>query len=268
MDKITDFCTLYNKLTNTMPAIELIRQFDKLNLEISHLNYTLEKIQEELKNKSNQYDQLLQKYNTEIEHKNKEIENKNLEMKNYSKVSFIVSMNKELDEKKNYIRILESQLEHYKSSVTDANQNKSKSKETIEVHVLDTIQSNNITDQPSDDTNSKKSKKKTNKVEENMEEPEEVSDKKLKKKKPLVEEPPQPIVEVSEKKSKKKKELVDLQVEEFDVNNFEDINGYELMAYKKKYYLRDLETNEVYDIENGKPNNIIGIITNGKIRFN
>jgi len=39
--------------------------------------------------------------------------------------------------------------------------------------------------------------------------------------------------------------------------------------YKKKYYLRDLETNQLYDILDNKPHNIVGLYTiNGKIKLN
>ena len=47
---------------------------------------------------------------------------------------------------------------------------------------------------------------------------------------------------------------------EFNVDNFEDINGFELTSYKKNYYLRDLETNELYDIYNNKPGKIVGLL--------
>jgi len=56
---------------------------------------------------------------------------------------------------------------------------------------------------------------------------------------------------------------------EFNVDDFEDINGFELTSYKKNYYLRDLETNELYDIVDNKPGKVIGLINSkGKIKFN
>jgi len=56
---------------------------------------------------------------------------------------------------------------------------------------------------------------------------------------------------------------------EFNVDDFEDINGFELTSYKKNYYLRDLETNELYDIVDNKPDKVIGLINSkGKIKFN
>lgn len=59
------------------------------------------------------------------------------------------------------------------------------------------------------------------------------------------------------------------QNEEFDPDKYVEINGYELLLYKKKCYLKDLETSELYDIVNYKPNKIIGIINHkNKIIFN
>lgn len=61
-----------------------------------------------------------------------------------------------------------------------------------------------------------------------------------------------------------------IEKEDFDFNPdlFNDINGYELIMYKKKYYLKDMETNEIYDILNNQPNKVIGLINlNGKIKI-
>jgi len=39
--------------------------------------------------------------------------------------------------------------------------------------------------------------------------------------------------------------------------------------YKKIYYLKDPNTNELYDIINNKPNNIIGLVSSkGKVILN
>ena len=117
-----------------------------------------------------------------------EIKQKTDDMSNLTKVSMIQSINKQLNEKNNYITILEGQLE------------------------------------------------------------------KLKNIKPKVE----TITE-------KPKEQV---MKAFDPDNFEEINGYELICYKKKYYLRDLETNELYDIDNNMPNKVVGLISSsGKAKL-
>jgi len=97
-----------------------------------------------------------------------------------------------------------------------------------------------------------------------------------KSKKQMVEEDeellPEPVVEAEETSTKKNKKakkqvLVEEPVveesDEFNPENFEDINGFELLQYKSNYYLRDLETSELYDIEFNKPGKIVGLI-NGK----
>ena len=59
------------------------------------------------------------------------------------------------------------------------------------------------------------------------------------------------------------------QNEEFDPDKYIEINGFELLLYKKKCYLKDLETAELYDIVNYKPNKNIGLINHkNKIIFN
>lgn len=54
----------------------------------------------------------------------------------------------------------------------------------------------------------------------------------------------------------------------FDEDKFVEIDNYELLKYKNKYYLKNLDTNDLYSIQNYKPHNIIGKINNkGKINF-
>jgi len=53
----------------------------------------------------------------------------------------------------------------------------------------------------------------------------------------------------------------------FNKYKFEEIDGYSLIKYKKEYYLRELETDNIYDILNYKPNKIVGLIINEKIEF-
>ena len=52
----------------------------------------------------------------------------------------------------------------------------------------------------------------------------------------------------------------------FDIDKFKDINGFEILIYKKNYYLRDLETSEIYSIRNNKPFQKVGLykIVKGK----
>jgi len=69
------------------------------------------------------------------------------------------------------------------------------------------------------------------------------------------------ILESQMEKLKKKEPVV------FNPDAFEDINGYELITYKKQYYLRDMESNEIYSIENNKPLKVVGLLSNGKCKL-
>ena len=54
----------------------------------------------------------------------------------------------------------------------------------------------------------------------------------------------------------------------FDPDNFEELNGYELICYKNNYYLRDLETDELYSIKQNKPDIVVGLINSkGKVKL-
>lgn len=53
----------------------------------------------------------------------------------------------------------------------------------------------------------------------------------------------------------------------FNLDEFEEVNGYELMLYKKNYYLRDLETSEIYNIKNNKPFEKVGLYNIQKKRI-
>ena len=147
------------------------------------------KLKKELENKTNQYNIM-----------DKEMTNQRDELNNMSKVSMIQSINKQLEEKNNYIKILESQL--------DKLRNKNKTE---------------ISHEPS----------------------------------PKVYQPPSPKVyeDVLRKVT-------------FDPEEFEEVNGYELLVYKKNYYLRDLETDELYSIQSNKPDKVVGLINNkGKVKL-
>lgn len=170
----------------------LISQVYHLSKKISNFesledtnNYLLNKInilEEELSNKTNELEDLKKKYDHDIKEKCDELNN-------LTKVSFVQSLNKQINDKNLIIQQLENQINKLKI--------------------------------------------------------------------PQIKEP---IVEI---KNKKKINV------EFNIDTFEDINGFELTSYKKNYYLRDLETNELYDINNNKPGKIIGLLNSkGKIKFN
>ena len=78
----------------------------------------------------------------------------------------------------------------------------------------------------------------------------------------------EPEQKPNEKPKKKKSKKVN-EENEFNPEEFEDINGYELIVYKSVYYLRDLETNELYNIKNYQLNQVVGLINSkGRVKFN
>lgn len=163
--------------------------------------------------------------NNELETITEKLQSKTDDVTNLTKVSIVQTLSKQVDEKNNMIRILESQLEKYKSKKVE----NTSEKELKEIELV-------------------------------------VEEKPKKHPEVVIEEKPKNQQEVVvEEKSKKQTKTTD----DFDPDNFEDINGYELMMYKKKYYLRDLETNELYTIVNNKQDKVIGFInSSGKPKFN
>lgn len=175
-----------NKIISDVNLIELYGEMEENNKRLKSENIRMKK---ELQERDSIINTMSDKYASELKQKNDEIVN-------LTKVSMLQSVNKQLNEKTNYIQILEGQLE------------KLRTKQDIKVH----------------------------------EEPE---------------------TSVSQEKEEVEEE------EEFDPDNLEDINGFELLVYKKNYYFRDLETNELYDIDDNKPGKIVGLINSkGKPKFN
>ena len=77
------------------------------------------------------------------------------------------------------------------------------------------------------------------------------------------------IIQPKEHIIQPKEHIIKTKSNDFNPDCFEDINGFELTIYKKNYYLRDLETNELYNIVDNKPGQIIGLLNSkGKIKFN
>jgi hypothetical protein len=174
---------------------EIKESLESLALDMNNYEEICEeniKLKKELENKTNQYNIM-----------EKEMTQQRDELNNMSKVSMIQSINKQLEEKNNYIKILEFQLD------------KLRSKNKIELL-------------------------------------------------------PEPSCEVSNK-SKAQVVIATLSDNEsysFDPEQFEELNGYELLVYKKNYYLRDLETDELYSILYNKPDKIVGLINNkGKVKL-
>jgi hypothetical protein len=218
---------------------DLINKLNEYNNNISDENEKYKKENEELKlqisdltTKESHNNLLLEKYKKENEEYKNKINTLEEDNTNFKKVSFVQSMNKQLTEKINYITILEGQLQKYKN------------KDEI---ILEVKQNSSI-------------KEEENKKEESIKEnKEEQNNKSRKKKEDKIED------KVEEKNIKEKYS----NETEFNPDEYEDINGYELLCYKKKYYLRDLETSEIYDINDYKPNKVVGLITKGgKMKLN
>lgn len=183
MNDLKQLNTLISQVYNLSKKISNSNNFETLadtNIDLLNKINTLE---EELSDKTKELDNFKNKYDHDMKIKNDELKEKCDELNNLTKVSFVQSLNKQINDKNLIIQQLENQISKLK------------------------------------------------------------------------------IVEP--KKSKKEINV------EFNVDNFEDINGFELTSYKKNYYLRDLETNELYDIVNNKPGKIIGLLNSkGKIQFN
>ena len=228
---------------------DLINKLNEYNNNISDENEKYKKENEELKlqisdltTKESHNNLLLEKYEKENEEYKNKINSLEEDNTNFKKVSFVQSMNKQLTEKMNYITILEGQLQKYKNKdeiILEVKQNSSVKEENKEENV--------------------KENKKEESIKENKENKEEQNNKSKKKKEDKIED------KVEEKNIKEKYS----NETEFNPDEYEDINGYELLCYKKKYYLRDLETSEIYDINDYKPNKVVGLITKGgKMKLN
>jgi len=224
------------------------------------------------------------KYITNIQNNyGNEIKQKNEEIDNFTKVSYTVSLNKQITEKNHYITILESQLEKNK------NNNQPSSPKPLEKTELKSKLVEKSELKPFKKSVEKPVEKIVEKpVEKIVENPVEKSVEKIvenpveKSVDKSVEKPVEKIVEKIIEKSVEKivEKIIEKSVEKpveksikkdiiFNPDDFEDINEYELITYKKKYYLRNLETNELYSIKNNKPEIVVGLITSsGKVKFN
>ena len=248
---------------------DLINKLNEYNNNISDENEKYRKQVEELKlqisdltTKEAHNNLLLEKYKKENEEYKNKINTLEEDNTNFKKVSFVQSMNKQLTEKINYITILESQIQKYKNKdeiILEVKQNSSiKEEENKEENKEESIKQN----KEESIKQNKEESIKQNKEESIKQNKEEQNNKSKKKKEDKVENKEDKVEEknIKEKYSNET---------EFNPDEYEDINGYELLCYKKKYYLRDLETSEIYDINDYKPNKVVGLITKGgKMKLN
>ena len=225
--------SVFTDLNNTIS--ELTLEKSNLNNVIIGLNNKITDITHEKLQLNNVIDDLNKKiiaanfkYDNDIELISNKLTVKQEEFNDLKKVSYITSINKQLSEKNNYIKILEGQLEKLKKTT----------------HYIEKIE---LT--PEIKVEEIKVEEIKVKVETDKEVKVEVKTKKV-------------------KKSKTKKESIVELDNQFDPDMFEDINGFELLIYKQKYYLRDLETSEIYDIVDNKQYQIVGLINSkGKIKL-
>ena len=195
----------FNKLIQTIDFLKLYTDYMLLLNEVERKDVMIH----ELKKK---YNQDIEELENKISLQNNMIKEKSDDVTNLTKVSIVQSLNKQISEKDNMIKILESQLEKFKNK-KEVEETKPKKEADVEL---------------------------------------------IKETKPKKE----ADVELVQQAKPKKDDI-------FDPEEFDEINGYELLMYKKKYYLRDLETNELYNINDNKPNIVVGYIgTNGKPKFN
>ena len=240
--------SMFSNLNNTISDLTLEKS--NLNNVINDLNNKITDITHEKLQLNNVIDDLNKKiiaanfkYDNDIELISNKLTVKQEEFNDLKKVSYITSINKQLSEKNNYIKILEGQLERLKKTT----------------HYIEKIE---LTPEISHELILETVKEVTVKEET-------VKEVKVEVKEETVNEEVKVEVKTKKvKKSKTKKEPIVESDNQFDPDMFEDINGFELLIYKQKYYLRDLETSEIYDIVDNKQNQIVGLINSkGKIKL-
>ena len=112
MDKICELIKQANEIIINNDPIQLINNQEHTiqNLQSDNL-----RLSNELKIIDTKYVEQINKLSSELELKVNELKQKNEELKNFAKFSIIQKVNKQLEEKNNYIQILESQLEKSKN---------------------------------------------------------------------------------------------------------------------------------------------------------
>ena len=209
--------------------------------------------------------------------------------KSLTKVSNIIGINKQLAEAHNYIKILESQC--VKKNKSNNNNDIDEADDETPMEFMNVEEENPLSEKCVEEPVKLLSKKQEKKsVEESVEEPVKLLSKKQAKQ-PVEQPVEQPIEEPVKPQSKKQlkqaleesvkqlvKEPVKQPIEEhveqpetfdYDPDTFEELSGYELVQLKNKYYLRNLETNELHLIIENNIGDVVGIIDKrGKVKFN
>lgn len=369
MEDLKQLNTLITQVYQISNKINKDNLLEKMFDENKDLLEKVSILEKDLYTKCRELENLKLKYDTDIGHKNNELIEKSEELKNFTKVSFISSLNKQINDKNLIIQQLENQIFKLKANNVNTSKtwapeekkmdqvvpevivfsqpnsekaveektvdkeeveekqvvnNKPIAKEPIiEENVLEPtekpkkkkkekqvieelVEEHQVIEEQLEEPIEKPNKKKKEKqvivedqveeivnekgveeqvIEENVQEPVEKPKKKKKEKKVIVEEPveeeQQPVEEkhvnqdepdeeeIIKETTDKKKKKKEKQAKPFDPEDFEDVNGYELITYKKNYYLRDLETNELYSIVDNNPGEVVGLLSNsGKVKLN
>jgi hypothetical protein len=348
MESIHKLGDLIEEVSKLFNSIDIPNQINSLIGENKKLKEDMKELIETHQNKCDELMQIKNKYDKDIGVKNKEIKDQKEELTRLTKISLIQQYDKQLKDKNEYIKIIESQLERYRNALKPQSPKIEQPKQPIvKLVVSDTITQSSINNEKTSvepevnlqiqvDKNTssidnvevthkkKKGKKneptkqeyemlKTNepakqepdkqepdkqepdkqepdKQEPDKQEPEqepdkqepvdepdkqEQSERKIRKKKQKQTEEKEDLDgknlenDIQESINKSTKSKKTLELEDFNPDIFEDVNGYELIVYKKGYYLRDLETNELYDIKNNGPNQVVGLINSkGRVKFN
>jgi hypothetical protein len=188
----------------------------------------------------------LENYNEELKINNIQLKNivndLNEELNNFKKVSIMINFNKQLKEKENTIIILENEIKNIKKKNNFTYKLQESNNHIIETdkHMIETDKHMIETDKHMIETD-----KQTEKITELF------------------------VKDTSSKKTKNKKQVI-TNVDETQLlenkKNKKQINC-EIIKYKSNEYLLNNDSNEIFNIDDKKLFNSIGILTNGKVKF-
>ena len=114
---------LDNLKENLIQINDLIKSSLK---EIEHYKKENDILLKILQEKEKEIEELKDKFSIELNLKDEEINKHSTELNNFSKVSMVVSLNKELEEKNKQIKLLETQLQTFKKDEKPKKQSNTK----------------------------------------------------------------------------------------------------------------------------------------------
>jgi hypothetical protein len=226
-------------LIKTEKLIDILTKYKSMEKEIVKLNQ--EKIN------------TLQQHTNNIKLKDNEIEKLKVKVLNIN-----TSMNTMLEQKNTYIATMEKQI-----------MNKLNEEQLpLKMEVLEIKKSKILLPEQPSKSEQNVSGNQEPEDQEDQEEEEQDDQEELEEQEEQEDQEEQPVE--TNKELDKQDQLQKNKSKKKEINEItnDDINGYELILYKKTHYLRNLETDEIYDIVNKKPHHKIGIMSNGKIKIN